>query len=98
MGGIIKTIAVIEGQFVKKGQTLATFQSMEFNNIRLEKAKLTEELQQAKVSKEFLELEFARQKELSDENVTAKKLFKKSILSLNQSRIKSKILKIKSLF
>ena len=89
LGGIIKTIAVIEGQFVKKGQTLATFQSMEFNNIRLEKAKLTEELQQAKVSKEFLELEFARQKELSDENVTAKKTFQK--INTELESIKNKI-------
>ena len=77
MGGIVKTIAVIEGQYVKKGQSLATFQSMEFNNLRLEKAKLTEELQQAKVNKEFLDLDFARQKELSDENVSAKKTFQK---------------------
>ncbi len=89
LGGIIKTIAVIEGQFVKKGQTLATFQSMEFNNIRLEKAKLTEELQQSKVSKEFLELEFARQKELSDENVTAKKTFQK--INTELESIKNKI-------
>ncbi len=89
VGGIIKTIAVIEGQYVKKGQTLATFQSMEFNNIRLEKAKLTEELQQAKVSKDFLELEFARQKELSDENVTAKKTFQKTNTELES--IKNKI-------
>ena len=89
LGGIIKTIAVIEGQFVKKGQTLATFQSMEFNNIRLEKAKLTEELQQAKVSKDFLELEFARQKELSDENVTAKKTFQK--INSELETIKNKI-------
>ncbi len=89
LGGIIKTIAVIEGQYVKKGQTLATFQSMEFNNIRLEKAKLTEELQQAKVSKDFLELEFARQKELSDENVTAKKTFQKTNTELES--IKNKI-------
>ncbi|GGD47929.1 hemolysin D [Emticicia aquatilis] len=89
LGGIIKTIAVIEGQFVKKGQTLATFQSMEFNNIRLAKAKLTEELQQAKVSKDFLELEFARQKELSDENVTAKKTFQK--INTELESIKNKI-------
>lgn len=89
LGGIIKTIAVIEGQYVKKGQTLATFQSMEFNNIRLEKAKLTEELQQANVSKDFLELEFARQKELSDENVTAKKTFQKTNTELES--IKNKI-------
>ena len=89
LGGIIKTITVIEGQFVKKGQTLATFQSLEFNNIRLEKAKLTEELQQAKVSKDFLELEFARQKELSDENVTAKKTFQK--VNAELETVKNKI-------
>jgi cobalt-zinc-cadmium efflux system membrane fusion protein len=89
INGIVKSIAVIEGQYVKKGQTLATFQSMEFNNIRLEKSKLSEELQQAKVSKEYLELEFARQKELSDENVTAKKAFQK--VSSELSSINSKI-------
>lgn len=90
MGGIVKTIAVIEGQYVKKGQSIATFQSMEFNNLRLEKAKLTEELQQAKVNKEFLDLDFARQKELSDENVTAKKTFQKvsSELDLVNNKIK----------
>ncbi|WP_305952680.1 efflux RND transporter periplasmic adaptor subunit [Emticicia oligotrophica] len=89
LGGIIKTIAVIEGQYVKKGQAIATFQSLEFNNIRLEKAKLTEELQQAKVSKDFLELEFARQKELSDENVTAKKTFQK--INTELETVKNKI-------
>ncbi len=90
LGGIVKTIGVIEGQFVKKGQILATFQSLEFNNLRLEKTKLTEELQQAKVSKEFLDLDFARQKELSDENITAKKAFQK--VSSELELVKSKIL------
>lgn len=89
INGIVKSIGVIEGQYVKKGQTLATFQSMEFNNIRLEKSKLNEELQQAKVSKEYLELEFSRQKELSDENVTAKKAFQK--VSSELSSVNSKI-------
>ena len=46
---------------------------MGYNNLRLEKAKLTEELQQIKVSKDYLMLDFTRQKELSEENVTAKK-------------------------
>ena len=89
VSGTLKEKNYTEGQFVKKGQTLATFQSMEFNNIRLEKAKLTEELQQSKVSKEFLELEFARQKELSDENVTAKKTFQK--INTELESIKNKI-------
>ncbi|MCP9755954.1 efflux RND transporter periplasmic adaptor subunit [Lacihabitans sp. CCS-44] len=90
MGGIVKTIGVIEGQYVKKGQALATFQSLAFNNLRLEKAKLTEELQQAKVNKEYLDLDFARQKELSDENVTSKKAFQK--VSSDLELIKSKML------
>jgi cobalt-zinc-cadmium efflux system membrane fusion protein len=79
MAGIIKSIAVIEGQYVKKGQSLATFQSVEFNNLRLQKAKLMDELQQAKASMGYLSLDFLRQKELSDENVTAKKPFKKRV-------------------
>ena len=45
---------------------------MGYNNLRLEKAKLTEELQQIKISKDYLMLDFTRQKELSEKNVTAK--------------------------
>ncbi|MES2519418.1 MAG: efflux RND transporter periplasmic adaptor subunit [Bacteroidota bacterium] len=89
MGGIIKSIAVIEGQYVKKGQSLATFQSIEYNNLRLQKAKLTEEIQQAKVTKEYLSIDFNRQKELSDENITAKKIFQK--ISADFDAIKNKI-------
>ncbi len=92
VGGMIKSIAVIEGQFVKKGQTLATFQSVEFNNIRLEKEKLREELQQARVSKDYLDLEFARQKELSEENVTAKKNFQKVSSDLEGVKTKTETL------
>ncbi|PWK17086.1 cobalt-zinc-cadmium efflux system membrane fusion protein [Arcicella aurantiaca] len=89
MAGIIKSIAVIEGQYVKKGQNLATFQSIEYNNLRLQKAKLTEEIQQAKVTKEYLSIDFNRQKELSEENITAKKIFQK--ISADFEAIKSKI-------
>ena len=49
---------------------------MGYNNLRLEKAKLTEELQQIKTSKDYLMLDFTRQKELSEKNVTAKNLLK----------------------
>ncbi len=77
VAGIIKTIAVIEGQFVRKGQVLATFQSTDFNNIRLEKEKLNDQLEQARVNRDYLNLEYARQEELSEENVTAKKNFQK---------------------
>ncbi len=77
VGGIIKTIHAIEGQYVKKGQTLATLQSLQYNNIRLEKAKLQEQLEASQTNIGYLQLEYARQKELSDENVNAKKTFQK---------------------
>lgn len=90
MSGIIRSIAVIEGQFVKKGQVLATYQSLDFNNLRLQKTQLLDELQQAKINREYLELDFARQKVLNDENVTARKAFQKisSELELIKSKIK----------
>lgn len=93
MSGIVRTISVIEGQYVKKGQSIATFQSLEFNNIRLEKAKLTEELLSEKANQDFLELEFARQKELSEQNVTAKKGFQKVSSELQAVTDKIKITK-----
>lgn len=77
VSGTIQTIKAVEGEYVKKGQTLATIQSLEYNNLRLEKAKLEEELDASATNKKYLELEFARQKELSDENVNAKKAFQK---------------------
>jgi membrane fusion protein, heavy metal efflux system len=94
IAGIIKSISVIEGQYVKKGQILATFQSMEYNNMRLQRAKLSEEIQQAKVSKEYLILDFNRQKELSDDNVTAKKTYQK--VSSDLESVKGKIENLES--
>ncbi len=89
--GTIKTIKVIEGQFVKKGQTLATLESMAYNNMRLEREKLLQELRASESNVEFLRLEYARQKELSDENVTAKKVLQKvtSDLKSEESKIKA---------
>jgi len=87
--GNISTIKVIEGQYVKKGQVLATMQSMAYNNLRLEKSKLNEQLQTSKATLEYLKLDFARQKELTDENVNAKKVFQKvsSELKLEEAKI-----------
>jgi membrane fusion protein, heavy metal efflux system len=91
IGGIVKTINVIEGQFVRKGQSLATIQSLAFNNLRLEKEKLQAELQTAKLNKDYLEIEYVRQKELTDENVNAKKVFQKvsSDLELEKKKIET---------
>lgn len=89
MGGIVKSIKVIEGQYVKQGQSLATIQSIEYNKIRLEKSKLKESLQSAQANKQFLDVEYNRQKELSEENINAKKTFQKvaSELELESKKI-----------
>lgn len=87
--GIIKTIKVIEGQYVKAGQTIATMQSIAYNNTRLEKEKLNESLQSSLANLEFLKLEYERQKELTEGNVNAKKVFQKvsADLKLEESKI-----------
>ena len=69
--GIVKTINVIEGQRVSKGQTIATIESPEFTKIQ--EAYLT-----SKSNLEYLKLEFERQKTLSDEEVNSKKVFQKT--------------------
>lgn len=71
LGGVVQTIKVIEGEFVKKGEVLATIGSPEF-------AKLQEAFLTSKSNLEFLSLEFDRQKRLSEEDVNSKKVFQKA--------------------
>lgn len=71
MAGIVKSIKVIEGEFVKAGQTIATLESPEFT-------RLQESFLISKSNTEFLAAEFERQKTLSDENVNAKKAYQKT--------------------
>ncbi|WP_306350225.1 efflux RND transporter periplasmic adaptor subunit [Flavobacterium sp. '19STA2R22 D10 B1'] len=84
MAGIVKSINVIEGEFVKKGQTLGTIESLEFT--QLQEAYIT-----AKSNLEYLTLEFNRQKILSDENVNARKIFEKtkSDFQIEKARLNS---------
>ena len=76
---------------MKAGQLLASLQSLSYNNLRLEREKLTEQLTSAQAHLEYLKLDFARQKELSEENVSAKKIFEKvsADLKLEETKIKS---------
>jgi cobalt-zinc-cadmium efflux system membrane fusion protein len=69
--GVVQSINVIEGQFVKKGQLLATIESPEF-------AKLQEAYLTSKSNLEYLTLEYDRQKTLSDENVNSKKVYQRT--------------------
>ncbi|MFN5444086.1 MAG: efflux RND transporter periplasmic adaptor subunit [Crocinitomicaceae bacterium] len=71
MSGIVKNINVIEGEYVKKGQTLATIESIEFT-------KLQEEFLTSKSNLELLTNEYERQKTLNSENVNSKKTFQKA--------------------
>ncbi|KGO88061.1 RND transporter [Flavobacterium rivuli WB 3.3-2 = DSM 21788] len=71
LGGVVQTIKVIEGEFVKKGEVLATIESPEF-------AKLQEAYLTSKSNLEFLSLEYERQKKLSEEDVNSKKVFQRA--------------------
>lgn len=71
VSGIVKSIAVIEGQNVRKGQVIATVESPEFT--RLQQEYLT-----SKSNLDFLKLEYERQRILSEEEVSAKKIFQKT--------------------
>lgn len=84
LSGVVKSINVIEGQYVKKGQILATLESPEY--ARLQEAYLT-----SKSNLEFLTLEYDRQKILSDENVNSKKVFQrtKSDFEIEKARLSS---------
>lgn len=64
--GVVRSINAIEGQFVKKGQTIAVIESLEFT--KLQEAYLT-----SKSNLEYLTTEYERQKTLNDENVNSKK-------------------------
>ncbi|MBD3581902.1 efflux RND transporter periplasmic adaptor subunit [Flavobacterium selenitireducens] len=71
VSGNIKSIVVIEGQNVRKGQVIATVESPEFTRIQ-------QEFLTSRSNLEFLRLEFDRQRILSEEEVSAKKVFQKT--------------------
>ena len=71
VSGIVRSINVIEGEFVKKGQTLATIESLEFT-------KLQESYLTSKSNLELLTNEYERQKTLNSENVNSKKVLQKA--------------------
>ena len=71
LGGIIKKINIIEGQFVKEGQTLAIIENLEFTKIQ--EAYLT-----SKSNLELFTLEYERQKSLNEGNANSKKVLQKA--------------------
>lgn len=68
IGGTVKDIHVLEGTFVNKGKVLATIQNLEV-------IEMQEDYHSATANVEFLQLEYNRQKTLSEENVNPRKTF-----------------------
>ena len=78
-GGVIKTLNVQIGSFVKKGQTIATIANPQF-------IQLQEEYLSTGSKITFAEQEVARQKELNEGNAGAKKNLQSATADLNSLR------------
>lgn len=81
IGGTVKDIFVLEGTYVNKGKVLATLQNLEV-------IEMQEDYHSATANIEYLQLEYNRQKTLSDENVNPRKTFQevKSKLAAERAR------------
>lgn len=92
IGGTVKDIFVLEGTFVNKGKVLATIQNLEV-------VEMQEDYKSAIASIEYLQLEFNRQKTLSDENVNPRKVFQevKSKLAVERARAQAAKNKLQAL-
>lgn len=82
VGGTVSRMDLIHGQWVKKGQKLFSLSNPELITWQQEYLVLQSEI-------EYLQEEYGRQKQLSDENITAKKNLKKSESELKISKAKS---------
>ncbi|MBA9079147.1 MULTISPECIES: efflux RND transporter periplasmic adaptor subunit [Rufibacter] len=68
LGGFVKNTELLEGMRVKKGQLIVRIENADF-------VTLQQDYLEARSRLDFLELEYERQKELSEEQVTAAKTF-----------------------
>ncbi|AND63570.1 efflux transporter periplasmic adaptor subunit [Flavobacterium covae] len=81
INGVVKDIYVLEGTYVTKGKILGTIQNLEVTKIQ-------EDYQTAIANIEYLQLEYNRQKTLTEEDVNPKKTFQevKSKLAIENAR------------
>jgi membrane fusion protein, heavy metal efflux system len=84
IGGTIQNINILEGTYVAKGKVLATIQNLDV-------VQMQEDYATANANIEYLQLEYDRQKVLSEENINGKKAFQevKSKLAVEQVRAKA---------
>jgi cobalt-zinc-cadmium efflux system membrane fusion protein len=92
IGGTVKDIFVLEGTFVNKGKVLATLQNLEV-------VEMQEDYNSAVANIEYLQLEYNRQKTLSDENVNPRKTFQevKAKLAVERARAQAAKTKLQAL-
>jgi cobalt-zinc-cadmium efflux system membrane fusion protein len=88
IGGTVKDILVLEGTFVNKGKVLATIQNLEV-------VEMQEDYNSAIANIEYLQLEYNRQKTLSDEDVNPRKVLQEVKAKLAVERAKAKAAKNK---
>lgn len=88
IGGTVKDIFVLEGTYVNKGKVLATIQNLEV-------IEMQEEYKSASANVEYLQLEYNRQKTLSDENVNPRKIFQEVKAKLAAERARAQAAKNK---
>ncbi len=88
IGGIIKNIYVIEGDKVKKGQTLAIMQHPDYIQLQQDYVSAVEDYN-------FLKEEYNRNKKLHEENVTSTTQFQKITSNYNKSKTNVQSLEIK---
>ena len=92
IGGTVKDIFVLEGTYVNKGKVLATIQNLEVVGMQ-------EDYNSAVANIEYLQLEYNRQKTLTDENVNPRKVLQevKSKLAVERARAKAAKNKLQAL-
>jgi len=88
IGGTVKDIFVLEGTYVNKGKVLATIQNLEV-------IEMQEDYHSATANIEYLQLEYNRQKTLSDENVNPRKTFQEVKAKLAAERARAQAAKNK---
>ncbi|KAA9325481.1 efflux RND transporter periplasmic adaptor subunit [Adhaeribacter soli] len=86
LGGFVKETDLLQGMKLRKGQILAVLQNPEY-------VTLQQEYLDAKSKLAYQELEFARQKELSEENISSKKTFQQTTSEYQQLRNRAAALK-----
>jgi cobalt-zinc-cadmium efflux system membrane fusion protein len=92
IGGTVKDILVLEGTFVNKGKVLATIQNLDV-------VEMQEDYNSAVANIEYLQLEYNRQKTLSDEEVNPRKVLQevKAKLAVERARAKASKSKLQAL-